>query len=73
MFDGFDNSRSHFNQLRLTCEAIVKHKRTAPLASPSELSSAVNLMRTRIKLLARPKPMRSIIDATQREQPHGSA
>ena len=29
------------------------------------------LMRTRIKLLAQPKSMRSIIDATQREQRHG--
>jgi hypothetical protein len=30
-------------------------------------------MRTRISLLAQPKSMRSIIDATQREQQHGSA
>ena len=29
--------------------------------------------RTRIGLLAQPKSMRSIIDATQREQRHGSA
>jgi hypothetical protein len=29
---------------------------------------AVKLMRTRIRLLAQPKPMRSIIDVTQREQ-----
>ena len=35
--------------------------------------AAVKLMRTRIGLLAQPKSMRSIIDATQREQRHGSA
>lgn len=34
---------------------------------------AVNLMRTRIRLLAQPKSMRSIIDATQQEQRHGLA
>jgi hypothetical protein len=34
---------------------------------------AVKLIRTRIRLLAQPKSMRSIIDATQREQRHGSA
>jgi hypothetical protein len=34
---------------------------------------AVKLMRTRIGLLAQPKSMRSIIDATQREQWHGLA
>ena len=32
---------------------------------------AVNLMRTRISLLAQPKSMHSIIDATRREQRHG--
>ena len=37
------------------------------------LACAVKLMRTRIRLLAQPKSMRSIIDATQREQRHGSA
>ena len=31
------------------------------------------LMRTRIRLLAQPKSMRSIVDATQRQQRHGSA
>ena len=30
-------------------------------------------MRTRIRLLAQPKSMRPIIDATQREQRHGLA
>ena len=34
---------------------------------------AVKLMRTRIRLLAQPESMHSIIDATQREQRHGSA
>ena len=34
---------------------------------------AVRRMRTRIRLLAQPKSMRSIIGATQREQPLGSA
>ena len=33
----------------------------------------VRKIRTRIGLLAQPKSMRSIIDATQREQRHGSA
>jgi hypothetical protein len=36
-----------------------------------DLEGAVKLMRTRIRLLAQPKSMRSIIDATQREQRHG--
>ena len=36
-------------------------------------TAAVKLMRTRIGLLAQPKSMRSIIDATQREQRHGLA
>ena len=36
-------------------------------------NGAVKLMRTRIRLLAQPKSMRSIIDATEREQRHGSA
>jgi hypothetical protein len=40
---------------------------------PSTLLDAVKIMRTRIRLLAQPKSMRSIIDATQREQRHGSA
>jgi hypothetical protein len=35
--------------------------------------AAVKLMRSRIRLPAQPKSMRSIIDATQREQRHGSA
>ena len=35
--------------------------------------AAVKLMRARIRLLAQPKSMRSIIDATQREQRHGLA
>ncbi len=39
----------------------------------SDWKGAVKLMRTRIGLLAPPKSMRSIIDATQREQRHGSA
>ena len=34
---------------------------------------AVKLMRTLISLLAQPKSMRSIIDATRREQLHGLA
>jgi hypothetical protein len=34
---------------------------------------AVKLMRTRIGLLSQPKSMRSIIDATRREQRHGLA
>ena len=34
---------------------------------------AVKLMRTRIGLLAQPKSMRSIIDATRQKQRHGSA
>ena len=37
------------------------------------LDAAVKLMRTRIRLLAQPKSMRSIIDATQREQRYGLA
>jgi len=36
-------------------------------------NGAVKLMRTGIGLLVQPKSMRSIIDATQREQLHGSA
>jgi hypothetical protein len=40
---------------------------------PSTLLDAVKLMRTHIKLLAQPKFIRSIIDATQREQQHGLA
>jgi hypothetical protein len=35
--------------------------------------AAVKIMRTRIRLLAPPKSMRSIIDATQRERRHGLA
>ena len=38
-----------------------------------EDKGAVKLMRTRIGLLAQPKSMRSIIDATRRDQWHGSA
>ena len=34
---------------------------------------AVRRMRTRIGLLAQPESMRSIVDATQREQQHGLA
>ena len=34
---------------------------------------AVRRMRTRIRLLAQPESMRSIVGATQREQRHGSA
>jgi hypothetical protein len=34
---------------------------------------AVRQMRTRIRLLEQPKSTRSIINATQREQPLGSA
>ena len=37
------------------------------------IAGAVKQIRTRIRLLAQPKSMRSIIDATQREQQHGSA
>jgi len=37
------------------------------------VTGAVNLMKTRIRLLAQLKLMRSIIDATQREQWHGWA
>jgi len=33
---------------------------------------AVRQMRTHIRLLAQPESMRSIFDATQREQRHGS-
>ena len=36
-------------------------------------TAAVKQIRTSIGLLAQPKPMRSIIDATRREQRHGSA
>jgi hypothetical protein len=36
-------------------------------------NAAVEQMRTRIRLQAQPKSMRSIIDATQREQRHGLA
>ncbi len=39
----------------------------------SLLFDAVRIMRTSIRLLAPPKSMRSIIDATRREQRHGSA
>ena len=45
----------------------------AELTTVTSLNGAVKLMRTRIGLLAQPKSMRSIIDATQREQRHGSA
>ena len=51
----------------------------APNCRPSRTASgnsniaAVKLMRTRIGLLAQPKSMRSIIDATRREQQHGLA
>jgi len=38
-----------------------------------QLLVAINLMRTPIGLLAQPKSMRSIIDATQRERQRGSA
>ena len=38
-----------------------------------ETAAAVKIMRTRIRLLAQPKSKRSIIDATRREQWHGSA
>ena len=40
-----------------------------------QIRGAVNLMRTRIRFLAKPKPksMRSVVDATQREPQHGSA
>jgi len=38
-----------------------------------ETAAAVTLIRTRIKLLAQPKSMCSIIDATQREQRYGLA
>ena len=37
------------------------------------LGGSVKLIRTSIRLLARPKSMRPIIDATQREQRHGLA
>ena len=36
-------------------------------------NGAVKLMRTRIRLMAQHKSMHSIIDATRREQRHGSA
>ena len=38
-----------------------------------ETAAAVKLMRTRIRLLAKPKTMCSIVDATRREQRHGLA
>ena len=44
-----------------------------PVVRTVRKMAAVKLMRTRIGLLAQPKSMRSIIDATQREQRHGSA
>jgi hypothetical protein len=34
---------------------------------------AIKPIRTRIRVLAQPKSMRSIVDATQREQRHSSA
>ena len=34
---------------------------------------AVRRMRTRIRFLAQPEPMRSIVGATQKERRHGSA
>jgi len=43
------------------------------LQQPGISKGAVRQMRTRIRLLAQPKYMRSIIDATQREQRHCSA
>jgi hypothetical protein len=43
------------------------------LTSNSSYPGAVRRMRTRIRLLAQPEPMRSIVGATQREQRHGSA
>ena len=38
-----------------------------------KFGGTVKLMRTRIELLAQPKYMHSMIDATQREQQHGLA
>ena len=37
------------------------------------MRGAVKQMRTRIRLLAQPKSMRSIIDVSQQKQQHGSA
>ena len=44
-----------------------------PVVRTVRKMAAVKLMRTRIGLLAQPKSMRSIIDATRREQRHGLA
>jgi hypothetical protein len=40
---------------------------------PSTLLDAARLIRTHLRLLAQPKYICSIIDATQREQQHGLA
>ena len=68
--------------VRLLATAIT-HAPTLADGSPKlddfwmHIKGAVNLMRTRIRFLAKPKPkpksMRSVVDATQREQQHGSA
>ena len=55
---------------RLALPASSKFYLTEPLTIPC---GAVKLIRTHIRLLAQPKSMRAIIDATQREQRHGSA
>ena len=51
--------RVHFSVERLSSSEQILHP------------AAVKLMRTRIRLLAQSKSMRSLIDATQREQRHG--
>ena len=50
-----------------------KHISRSLLIQILAFEGAVRRMRTRIRLLAQPESMRSIIDATQREQRRGSA
>ena len=57
--------------LRIMCATSIPS--SVAEAELKDLKAAVKLMRTSIRLLAEPKSMRSIIDATQREQRYGSA
>jgi hypothetical protein len=49
------------------------YNRSVPSIEKKNGDGAVKLMKTRIRLLAQPKSMRSIIDVTHREQRHGLA
>jgi hypothetical protein len=55
----------------MTTQNALKYFKTSPKIIRLGVMEAVNLMRTRIELLAQSKYMRSTIDATQRKQRHG--